>query len=156
MRCNLDCQSVIRVLPPDVLDAGPLPTVGPRPQWGPMAKPLPPDAPTNLLLKLDSIETMVDETSSEDVLHQAEAILQEVKNEVEAMFQDAHNTGFYINEYTTKINAIGDKLLAGLRRASEKQMEEADEKMQRRETKNEPSVPLGQGQYRESTPLRCG
>lgn len=35
-------------------------------------------------------------------------------------FQDAHSTGFYINEYTTKVNALGGKILEGLRRASEK------------------------------------
>ena len=46
-------------------------------------------------------------------------------------FQDAHNTGFYINEYTTKVNSLGDKLLEGLRRASDKIMkQEVTEKPQ--------------------------
>ena len=50
--------------------------------------------------------------------------VQEIQKETEAMYQDSHNTGFYINEYMTKINAIGDKLLLGLHRASEKHVEE--------------------------------
>ena len=48
-----------------------------------------------------------------------EALLKELEGECLSAFQDAHNTGFYINEYTTKVNALGDKILEGLRKASE-------------------------------------
>ena len=47
-------------------------------------------------------------------------MLKELESECLSAFQDAHNTGFFINEYTTKVNALGDKILEGLRRASEK------------------------------------
>ena len=51
---------------------------------------------------------------------------QEVERETCALFQDAHNAGFYINEYTTKVAALGDKLLQGLRRAAEKQQDQME------------------------------
>jgi hypothetical protein len=33
LRCNLDAQSLVRLLPLSILDSGPLPTIGPRPAW---------------------------------------------------------------------------------------------------------------------------
>ena len=54
--------------------------------------------------------------SSDATLHVHEAVARAAS----AMFVDAHNTGFYINAYTTKSNPgmdnVMQKLLAGLRR----------------------------------------
>ena len=49
-----------------------------------------------------------------------EKLYKEIEAECLHAFQDAHNTGFYVNEYTTKVHALGDKLFEGLRRASQK------------------------------------
>ena len=48
-----------------------------------------------------------------------EALLEELKSESLSASHDAHNTGFYINGHTTNVNALGGKILEGLRRASE-------------------------------------
>ena len=62
-------------------------------------------------LEHDSVDTSIVD---------CEALLKEIESEMSCAFQDADNAGFYINEYTTKVNSMGDKLLQGLRRASEK------------------------------------
>ena len=59
-----------------------------------------------------------------DDIETCEALLKELESECLSAFQDARNAGFYINEYTTKVNALGDKLLEGLRRASENLLKE--------------------------------
>jgi hypothetical protein len=65
-------------------------------------------------------EQMQSGASAEDAipmdLAQLDILLQELQDELRGAFQDAHNAGFYINEYTTKVNALGDKLLEGLQR----------------------------------------
>ena len=43
-----------------------------------------------------------------------------MEQETQGAFQDAHNQGYYINEYTTKVNALGDKLMQGLKRIAQK------------------------------------
>ena len=53
-------------------------------------------------------------------------LTREIERETRALCQDAQNTGFYINEYTTKVNVLGDKLLQGLRKAAEKQQDQMD------------------------------
>ena len=67
-----------------------------------------------------SVDTSEVDTLPGQELDSCEALLKELESECLSAFQDAHNAGFYINEYTTKVNALGDKLLEGLRRASEK------------------------------------
>ena len=67
-----------------------------------------------------SVETDEVDTRPADDIETCEALVKELESECLSAFQDAHNTGFYINEYTTKVNALGDKILEGLRRASEK------------------------------------
>ena len=49
-----------------------------------------------------------------------EELMQELERETQGAFQDAHNQGFYINEYTTKVHALGDKLMQGLQRIAHK------------------------------------
>ena len=66
-----------------------------------------------------SVETDEVDTCPAYDIKTCEAVLKELESECLCAFQDAHNTGFYINEYTTKVNALGDKILEGLRRASE-------------------------------------
>ena len=81
--------------------------------------------PKWLLLVPDaSVETNEVDTIPAEDLHASEVLLKELETECLSAFQDAHNTGFYINEYTTKVNALGDKLLQGLRRASAKILKE--------------------------------
>merc|ERR1712020_215219 len=76
-----------------------------------------------------SVETDEVDTQPADDIETSEALLEELESECLSAFQDAHNTGFYINEYTTKVNALGDKLLEGLRRASEKILQEEAARM---------------------------
>ena len=66
-------------------------------------------------------------SSSDDEFDELTA---EVERETRCLFQDAHNAGFYINEYTTKVNVLGDKLLEGLRKAAEKQRDQMDAEAQ--------------------------
>ena len=53
-----------------------------------------------------------------------EKIIEEITRETDLLFQDAHNAGYYINEYTTKVQALGHKLLQGLRKAAERRRDE--------------------------------
>ena len=48
-----------------------------------------------------------------DKMHE---LIPEWERELQRAFQDAHNMGFYINEYTTTVHALGDKLLEGMQR----------------------------------------
>ena len=64
-----------------------------------------------------------------------EEFTQEVERETRALFQDAHNVGYYINEYTTKVAVLGDKLLQGLRRAAEKQQDQMEATVLEQEAK---------------------
>ena len=66
-----------------------------------------------------SVETDEVDTRPGDDIETCEALLKAMNSECLGAFQDAHNTGFYINAYTTKANALGDTILEGLRRASE-------------------------------------
>ena len=52
MRCNLDAQTLVRLLVPSNLDSGPLPSIGSKPEWGAMNTALPDGSPTNLVLPL--------------------------------------------------------------------------------------------------------
>eukprot|EP00435_Cladocopium_sp_Y103_P007174 s1119_g2.t1 len=49
-----------------------------------------------------------------------EELMQELERKTQGAFQDAHNQGFYINDYTTKVHALGDKLMQGLQRIAHK------------------------------------
>ena len=132
MRCNLDAQTLVRVPPLCVIDSGPLPTIGSKPRWASMNEVVPDDAPTNLVFPLSDTEEEEEEegdamSSSDDEFDELTA---EVERETRCLFQDAHNAGFYINEYTTKVNVLGDKLLEGLRKAAEKQRDQMDAEAQ--------------------------
>ena len=89
---------------------------------------VPDDAPTNLVLPLSDTEEEGDAMSSSD--DEFDELTAEVERETRCLFQDAHNAGFYINEYTTKVNVLGDKLLEGLRKAAEKQRDQMDAEAQ--------------------------
>ena len=100
------------------------------PEWATMATDVPCDAPTNLVLPL--LDPDHENVSQDDGLEEmtqdfdVEEFTQEVERESRALFQDAHNAGFYINEYTTKVAVLGDKLLQGLRKAAEKQQDQME------------------------------
>ena len=70
-------------------------------------------------VRTQAAETDVQRDSSADVTS-LENLLREVEQETQGAFQDAHNQGYYINEYTTKVNALGDKLMQGLKRIAQK------------------------------------
>ena len=70
-------------------------------------------------VRTQAAETDVQSVFSADVTW-LENLLQEVEQETQGAFQDAHNQGYYINEYTTKVNALGDKLMQGLKRIAQK------------------------------------
>ena len=83
---------------------------------------VPDGSPTNLVLPLSESDSEVSDSQFADL----DKLTQEVERETRALFQDAHNAGFYINEYTTKVNVLGDKLLQGLRKAAERQRDQMD------------------------------
>jgi hypothetical protein len=58
------------------------------------------------------------------VMDEDDKIFEEIARETDLLFQDAHNAGYYINEYTTKVEALGNKLLQGLRKVTEKRRDE--------------------------------
>ena len=130
LRCNFDNQSLLYLPPGSVLKLLHSPNIGRKPEYAHMERKegdmdpkwLLPVADTRLLLPVaeGSVETDEVDTRPADDIETCQAVLKELESECLSAFQDAHNTGFYINEYTTKVNALGDKILEGLRRASEK------------------------------------
>ena len=64
-----------------------------------------------------------------------------------AMFVDSHNTGFYINSYTTKVNpgmdGVMDKLTAGLRRLFARWEDEAEETKTKADAVKDDAAPTG-------------
>ena len=75
-----------------------------------------------LALHDDSVETtMVDIVPPTE---SCEDLLRGIEMKLASACQDAHNVGFYINEYTTKINALGGKPLGALQRACVKVLEQ--------------------------------
>ena len=120
LRCNLDAQTLVRIPPLSVCDSGPLPTIGSKQSWANMNAVVPDGAPTNLVLPLSDSDSEVTPSDDNDLSE----LTAEIDRETRCLFQDAHNAGFYINEYTTKVNVLGDKLLQGLRRAAEKQRDQ--------------------------------
>ena len=87
-----------------------------------MNKVVPHGTPTNLVMPVSDPDSGVED---EEYCH-LEQLTREIERETRALFQDAQNTGFYINKYTTKVNVLGDKLLQGLRKAAEKQQDQMD------------------------------
>ena len=114
--CNFDHQSLLYLPPQSVLKLAALPNIGPKPEFAHMARTEGDLVPKWIL----DLNREADAESLTDDIESCEELVQELDSECLSAFQDAHNTGFYINEYTTKINSLGDKLLEGLRRASEK------------------------------------
>ena len=64
---------------------------------------VPDGAPTNLVLPLSDSDS---EGSPSDDPNWGQ-LTEEVERETRGLFQDAHNAGVYINEYTTDVNALG-------------------------------------------------
>ena len=122
LRCNLDAQTLVRLPPLSVFDSGPLPTIGPKPEWAFMNKDVPHGSPNNLVMPVSDPDSGVEDEDSCDLGR----LRREIEREIRALFQDAQNAGFYINEYTTKVNVLGEKLLQSLRKAAEKQQEQMD------------------------------
>ena len=120
LRCNLDAQTLVRLPPLSVFDSGPLPTIGPKPEWASMNNAVPDGSPTNLVMPLSDLNSVFEDSTS----CYLEQLTREIERETRALFQDTQNTGFYINEYTTKVNVLGDRLLQGLRKAAEKQQDQ--------------------------------
>ncbi len=130
LRCNLDAQSLLRLIPLSLLDAGPLPTIGPKPEWHGMSKGVPVSASTDLVLRAeaaaDSANSLVAHRALDDAWARITDLEKSIRAELHRSFQDAHNAGYYINEYTTKVNVLGAKLLDGLRKATEKHRDEVE------------------------------
>ena len=134
LRCNFDCQSMLYLPPQSVLALNAVPNIGPQPQFQHMERKGDTSQgqvgdlePKWLLVPLED-ETGALRSSNqlnhadelESYLRMCEKLWTEIEAECLHAFQDAHNTGFYVNEYTTKVHALGDKLFEGLRRASRK------------------------------------
>ena len=121
LRCNFDNQTLLYLPPGSVLKLVHTPNIGRQPQYAHMERKEGDMEPKWLLPVVDgSIETDEVDTLPRDSIETCKALLKELEAECVSAFQDAHNTGFYINVYTTKVNALGEKILQGLRKASEK------------------------------------
>ena len=119
LRCNYDNQSLLYLPPGSVLKLPLVPNIGPRPEYAHMERTEDDLSPKWLL---DIEEEPLEDGQDDELVGYCERLWGELESECSSAFQDAHNTGYYINEYTTKVNSLGDKLLQGLRRASDKVM----------------------------------
>ena len=125
LRCNFDNQSLLYLPPRSVLKLFLTPNIGPKPEYAHMERKEGDLEPKWLLhLTEDPVDTSMADTDTNEHLVDCEELLKEIELETTSAFQDAHNAGFYINEYTTKVNALGDKLLQGLQRASPKVLQQ--------------------------------
>ena len=125
LRCNFDNQSLLYLPPRSVLKLFLTPNIGPKPEYAHMERKEGDLEPKWLLhLTEDPVDTSMADTDTNEHLVDCEELLKEIELETTSAFQDAHNAGFYINEYTTKVNALGDKLLQGLQRASQKVLQQ--------------------------------
>ena len=119
LRCNFDNQSLLYLPPGSVLELLHSPNIGRKPEYAHMERKEGDMNPKWLLPVSDgSVETDEVDTRPADDIETCAALLRELESECLSAFQDAHNTGFYNNEYTTNANALCDKILEGLRRAS--------------------------------------
>lgn len=110
LRCNFDNQSLIYLPPASVLPLEWMPNIGDQQQYASMNRDTGDLQPKWLLPEADSdMDTLMD-------LDKMQHLVKELESELQGAFQDAHNTGFYINEYTTKVHALGDKLFQGMQR----------------------------------------
>ncbi len=132
LRCNFDDQSLLYLPPRSVLKLRRMPNIGPKPEYAHMERKEGDLQPKWLLDVAGSpADSLLASRGSDDAqvsedIDACEVLLEELKSEFHSAFQDARSTGFHINEYTTKVNALGDKLLDGLRRASEKVLRQED------------------------------
>ena len=122
LRCNLDAQTLVRLPPLSVCDSGPLPTIGSKLSWANTNAVVPGGAPTNLVLPLSDPDSEVCPSGDTDLSELAARL----DRETPCLFRYAHNAGSDINEYTTYVNVLGNKLLQGLRRAGEEQRYQTD------------------------------
>ena len=115
LRCNFDNQSLVYLPPASTLPLEWLPNIRAKPELAWMARKTGDLEPKSLVApqKPEPLEVSADSTW-------LESLLQEFEQETQGAFQDAHNQGFYINEYTTKVHALGDKLMQGLQRIAQK------------------------------------
>ena len=67
MRCNLDAQTLVRLLFPSILDSGPLSSIVSKPEWGAMNTALPDGSPTNLVLPLSDDDSEDSDAKSADL-----------------------------------------------------------------------------------------
>ena len=115
LRCNFDNQSLVYLPPASTLPLEWLPNIGAKPELAWMARKTGDLEPKWLVApqKPEPLEVSADSTW-------LESLLQELEQETQGAFQDAHSQGFYFNEYTTKVHALGDKLMQGLQRIAQK------------------------------------
>ncbi len=119
LRRNFDNQSLLYVPPGSVWKLLHSPNIGCKPEYAHMERKEGDMNPKWLLSAADgSVGTDEVDAHPSDDIETCDALLTKLESECLSAFRDAHNTGFYINEYTTKVNALGDKILEGLRMAS--------------------------------------
>ena len=110
LRCNFDNQSLLYLPPATVLPLEWMPNIGDQPKYASMNRTTGDLQPKWLLPDAKA----ADEVAMD--LDKMQQLMGELESELQGAFQDAHNTGFYINEYTTKVNVLGDKLFEGMQR----------------------------------------
>ena len=115
LRCNFDNQSLVYLPPASTLPLEWMPNIGSKPDMAWMAR-----SEGDLNPKWFVPEKQPEQSDSSTDVTCMENLLQELERETQGAFQDAHNQGFYINEYTTKVHALGDKLMQGLQRIAHK------------------------------------
>ena len=114
LRCNFDNQSLVYLPPASVLPLEWAPNIGDQPQYASMNRKAG-DLEPKWLMPVEESATGAADAVAID-LDKMQELIQELERELQGAFQDAHNTGFYINEYTTKVHALGDKLFEGMQR----------------------------------------
>ena len=92
------------------------PNIGDQPQYGYMNRASGDLQPKWLVPAETAAPAGTQDESISLALDKLDALMRELQSEVQGAFQDAHNTGFYINEYTTKVHSLGDKLFEGMQR----------------------------------------
>ncbi len=107
LQCNVDSQSLARVPPTSVMSSGSLPHIGRQSHWAWMETPVPDACPAGWDLFRVGVSPEQPSATEVDIAK----LLPEVAAELDELFLDTHNNGFYINSYTTKVNASSKDVL---------------------------------------------
>ena len=125
LRCNNDSQHLVRVPPRCVFDIGPLPSLGAKEHWAYMNR---------SEAGQGSRDVVLEPWSPPEERSDPDSLIKALTNELGYLFEDAISVGYYINEYTTKLNSTGKDVLVAARQLALRFVSETEEKQSRGET----------------------